>query len=134
VNRYLLDTNTCIEYLRGPNPRLIAKLKAKRPRNIRLYSVVVGELFFGAHRSVDPAANLKLVREMTDTFISLSFDDQAAECFGQLRATLVAAGLSIGPYDLQIASIALVRGLTVVTHNVGEFSRVPNLAVEDWQV
>jgi tRNA(fMet)-specific endonuclease VapC len=112
---------------------LIAKIKSQRPRNIRLCSVVVGELFFGAHRSVDPESNLKLVREFSDTFISLAFDDQAAECYGQLRATLVAIGSPIGPYDQQIASIALVRGLTVVTHNVSEFSRVPMLAIEDWR-
>jgi tRNA(fMet)-specific endonuclease VapC len=133
VNRYLLDTNTCIEYLRGRCPGLIAKIKAKRPRQLRLCSVVVAELLFGAHRSADPTANIKLVQELADTFISLSFDDGAAECFGQLRASLAAAGLPIGPYDLQIAAIALSRGLIVVTHNMGEFSRVPNLVIEDWQ-
>ena len=52
--------------------------------------------------------------------------------FGEIRAVLAAVGTPIGPYDLQIAAIALVHGLTVVTHNTGEFSRVPGLKVEDW--
>jgi tRNA(fMet)-specific endonuclease VapC len=40
----------------------------------------------------------------------------------------------IGPYDLQIAAIALSNQLTVVTHNTAEFSRVPGLTVEDWEI
>jgi tRNA(fMet)-specific endonuclease VapC len=40
---------------------------------------------------------------------------------------------SIGPYDKQIAAIALVHGLTVVTHNVREFGRVAGLTFEDWE-
>jgi tRNA(fMet)-specific endonuclease VapC len=59
--------------------------------------------------------------------------DRAAEHFGQFRTLLESAGASIGPYDLQIASIAMARGLVVVTHNVNEFSRVPGLVIEDWQ-
>jgi tRNA(fMet)-specific endonuclease VapC len=41
--------------------------------------------------------------------------------------------MTIGPNDLLIASIALANGLTVVTHNTSEFSRVPGLPLEDWQ-
>jgi tRNA(fMet)-specific endonuclease VapC len=133
VNRYLLDTNTCIEYLRRKNQRLVTRIASQRPRHIRLCSVVVAELFHGAHRSADPTKNLQLVHELTDTFISLAFDDRAAESFGKIRAELEAAGLPIGPFDLQIASIAVARGLVVVTHNVVEFSRVVGLAIEDWQ-
>lgn len=132
MNRYLLDTNTCIDYLRGHNSRLVARIKSKRPRELRLSAVVVGELFFGAFRSADPARNLSLVRELVNTFVSLPFDDRAAEIFGEVRANLTALGQPIGPYDLQIAAIALARNLVLVTHNVNEFSRVPNLHVEDW--
>jgi tRNA(fMet)-specific endonuclease VapC len=133
VNRYLLDTNTCIEYLRQQNHRLVSRIQAKRPRDIRLCSIVAGELIYGAHRSDDPDANLKIVQELLDTFISFAFDDRAAAIFGSIRKSLEAAGTPIGPYDLQIASIALARGLTLVTHNIGEFSRVEELAIEDWQ-
>ena len=51
-----------------------------------------------------------------------------------IRAQLAAQGTPIGPYDLQIASIALANRLTLVTHNTSEFSRVPGLALEDWEV
>ena len=85
MNRYLLDTNTCIEYLRGSNPRLVARLRSKKPSEIRLCSIVLSELFHGAYRSADPAANLKLVIELADAFISFAFDDRAAEAYGGLR-------------------------------------------------
>ena len=41
--------------------------------------------------------------------------------------------MPIGPYDLQIAAIALANGCTLVTHNISEFSRVRGLALEDWE-
>lgn len=40
----------------------------------------------------------------------------------------------IGPYDLLIAAIALANNLTLVTHNTNEFSRVPGLVIEDWEI
>ena len=52
--------------------------------------------------------------------------------FGRLQAGLASAGIPIGPYDIQIAAQGLVRDLTVITHNTGEFGRVPNLRLEDW--
>ena len=54
--------------------------------------------------------------------------------FGEVRESLASAGTPIGPYDLQIAAIALANDLTLVTHNTREFSRVNGLQLEDWQV
>lgn len=72
-------------------------------------------------------------RQFLQPYHSLPFDDAAAELAGILRAQLGQPGTPIGPYDLQIAAIALVNGCTLVTHNVSEFSRVPNLVFEDWE-
>jgi tRNA(fMet)-specific endonuclease VapC len=66
-------------------------------------------------------------------FISLPFDDKAARKFGNIRADLAKAGTPIGPYDLQIAAIALVNRLILVTHNTREFSRIAGLKLEDWE-
>ena len=63
----------------------------------------------------------------------MPFDDKAANIFGEIRAYLASLGKPIGPYDLQIAAIALAHNVTVVTHNTDEFSRVPNLRIEDWE-
>lgn len=46
----------------------------------------------------------------------------------------VVRGTPIGFYDLQIAAIALVNNLTLITHNTTEFSRVDDLVIEDWKI
>ena len=68
-----------------------------------------------------------------DRFVSLPFDDRGAEEYANIRAHLVAQGNTIGPNDLLIAATALANGLIVVTQNSTEFSRVPGLAIEDWE-
>ena len=73
-------------------------------------------------------------RKVLPTFPSLAFDGAAARMFGEIRAALAAVDTPIGPYDLQIAAIALVQGLTVVTHNTGEFNRVQRLRTEGWEI
>ena len=65
-------------------------------------------------------------------FTILPFDSNDAIAAGEIRCQLEKAGMPIGPYDLQIAAQGLARGYTVVTHNTGEFERVPNLKVVDW--
>ncbi len=132
---HLLDTNSCIDHLRhGTVSHVTARLGATVPGSVVLCSVVVAELLYGAHRSVHAITNLGLVRTFCGQFISLPFDGHAAEEYGRLRAHLAGLGMQIGPNDLMIAAIALANRLTLVTHNTAEFSRVPSLAVEDWQV
>jgi tRNA(fMet)-specific endonuclease VapC len=79
------------------------------------------------------ALRLEELRAFFAPFRSLDFDDRAAEEYGLIRADLERAGRLIGPNDLLIASIARAHDLCVVTHNIGEFIRIPGLAVEDWQ-
>jgi tRNA(fMet)-specific endonuclease VapC len=93
----------------------------------------VAELLYGAHRSAHQAQTLIQVQAFCRPFQSLAFDDRAAEEYGRIRAHLDGLGTPIGPNDLMIASIALAHGLTLVTHNTSEFSRVPGLKLEDWQ-
>ena len=130
---YLLDSNTCIGWLRQNQPQIVARIQAQIPTDIVLCSVVVAELLFGVERS-DPAhrANTALrVEQLRQQYRSLPFDDAAAEPYGRIRADLTARGQTIGGNDMLIAAIALANGCTLVTHNTAEFSRVPGLAVED---
>jgi tRNA(fMet)-specific endonuclease VapC len=136
VTVYLLDTNTCVHYLRKRNQHVIRRIRARPRREVCLCSVVLGELFYGAYKSPQAfrAANFALLARFCPRFASRPFDNAAADVFGRLRAYLESLGTPIGPYDLQIAAIALVHGLTLVTHNVAEFSRVPGLTIEDWEI
>jgi tRNA(fMet)-specific endonuclease VapC len=133
---YLLDTNTCIGWLRQNQPQIVARIQAQAQADIVLCSVVVGELLFGVERS-DPihrAKNGVRVDQLRQQFASLPFDDAAAEQYGRIRADLTGRGLLIGGNDMLIAAISLSKGCVLVTHNTAEFSRVAGLVIEDWQV
>lgn len=130
---YLLDINTCIEYLRQKNSRVIQRIQAVAVTDIHLCSVVKAELFAGAFASRRIQINLAKVTAFAQPYLSLPFDDAAAMIFGQVRADLAARGLPIGPYDMMIAAIAVANHLTLVTHNTAEFSRVNGLLLDDWQ-
>lgn len=131
--KYLLDTNVCISYLNNPTSLVRAKLMKLKPADVVLCSIVEAELYFGVMKSSKPAQNLAKLDFFLKQFTSVPFDAAAAQVFGRIRATLAKAGMPIGPYDLQIAAIAVVHNLTLVSHNVREFSRVSDLLLEDWE-
>jgi tRNA(fMet)-specific endonuclease VapC len=67
-------------------------------------------------------------------FEVIEFDKEDARRAGEVRAYLAGRGTPIGPYDVLIAGQAMARGLILVTHNIGEFQRVPALQIEDWAI
>jgi tRNA(fMet)-specific endonuclease VapC len=130
---YLLDTNTCIGYLKGRAVGVRQRLEAIPSTDIFVCSIVKAELFYGAMKSSNPERTLVRQQEFLNQYVSLPFDDQSALIYGRIRAFLAIHGTPIGPYDLQIAAIALANNLTLVTHNTREFSRVPGLRLDDWE-
>jgi len=131
---HLLDTNTCVEYLRkGGGSSVATRLVSAPVGSVVICSVVVAELIYGGYRSAQASKTLSRVRTFCSQFASLPFTDAAAEEYGRLRAHLAALGTPIGPNDLMIAATALAARLILVTHNTTEFSRVPGLTIEDWQ-
>lgn len=107
--------------------------QAHSPADIALCSVVKAELFFGARHSQRVEANLQRLKVFFSPLASLPFDDRCAEHYGAIRADLLSQGTPIGPNDLMIAAIARAHDATLVTHNLGEFSRVIGLRMEDWE-
>ncbi len=130
---YLLDSNSCIRFLNGTSDSVRQRMAAVKPQDLVLCSVVKGELFLGALKSERPKQNLKKLERFMAPFASLPFDDRAARIYGRIRARLEKVGRTIGPNDFLIAAIAFANDVTLVTHNMGEFSRVKNLKVEDWE-
>lgn len=131
--KWLLDTNACIRYLNGRSANLKRRIDAAIPTDLLVCSVVKAELCYGASRSRDPARAAALQRQFLSPFVSLPFDDLAAQAYGTIRAELAAAGTPIGPNDLMIAAIAIANDVVLVTHNVNEFGRIKGLQIEDWE-
>ena len=132
--KYLLDTNACISYLNNPASPVRSRIFSLKPSEIFICSVVKAELFYGVLNSGNPKKNMDKLNVFLNQIRSLPFDDDSALIFGNIRASLARIGKPIGPYDLQIAAIALQNSLTLVTHNINEFSRVPDLTCEDWEI
>jgi tRNA(fMet)-specific endonuclease VapC len=129
---YLLDTNVCINYLKG-NTDIIRRLSSVAPSVVFVCSIVKAELLYGAMRSNNPSRAQQVQNAFLSQFHSFPFDDQAALIHSRIRAQLAAQGTPIGPYDAQIAAIALTHDLILVTNNTRGFRRVENLKIEDWQ-
>lgn len=128
---YLLDTNAVIALLKRRISPLAQRVRANRPADIGISSIVSHELFYGAFKSQRTGQNVALVDDLQ--FEVLDFDKEDARQAGEIRAVLAARGTPIGPYDVLIAGQALARNLVLITHNTEEFERVPGLRVEDWE-
>lgn len=130
--RYLLDTNACIRYLKS-NPGVVDRVRQAGVATLAICAPVKAELWFGACKSENPLRNQERITRFFGDLTSLPFDDTAAQRCGEVRADLSHQGILIGPYDLQIAAIAPVNDLTLVSNNLKEFQRISGLRVEDWQ-
>lgn len=130
--RYLLDSNIWIEVLKGKNTRLIDRFTQTLVSDIAACSPVRAELMHGAEKYNDTVERKELVISALAKVVSLPFDDRCADRYGMIRHDLELRRCVIGPMDLQIAAIALVHDLTLVSRNAEEFRRVHGLRVENW--
>lgn len=128
--KFLLDTCAVSDYLRGVDS-VVQRIQKVRPSDVAISAVTVMELRYGATRRQSP----KLTAPV-DAFLSgisiLTFDAEAAERAGVVRAKMETQGLSIALADCQIAGTALAYDLTLVTHDK-DLMRVPDLKVVDWR-
>jgi len=116
--------------LRGREP-VQSRVRSESPVNLAVAAMTLAELWYGAVRGDDaPKAFAKIKRFLSTGVAVLPFDEDAAYRYGEIRQAIRAQ--PIGTADLVIASVAVARGLTVVTSNVREFGRVPGLPHVDW--
>ena len=99
---------------------------------MKLSAVSLAVLEFGASKSRHREKKRIALLRFAAAFDVVPFDDRDAEVYGLIRAGLERRGQPIGPYDLQIAAQAVTRGLVLVTNDVDEFQRVPDLRIENW--
>jgi tRNA(fMet)-specific endonuclease VapC len=130
--RYLLDTNICVYLIRQKSSVVLQHLTQLAFIDVAVSSITVAELQYGVAKSSAPQQNEIALDHFLLPLTIIPFDETAAGPYGEIRTYLESQGAPIGAMDLMIAAQAQSLGLIVVTNNVREFSRVPNLAIEDW--
>ncbi|WEK05213.1 MAG: type II toxin-antitoxin system VapC family toxin [Candidatus Devosia phytovorans] len=126
----LLDTNVIIGLVNG-HPGIRRHAREATASAVFLSAIVAHELAYGAYKGTMTKLNLQRINALP--FRQLAFEHSDALVAGNVRAALERRGTPIGNFDTLIAGQALARGLTLVTHNTREFSRVPGLRIEDWE-
>jgi len=129
---FLLDTNILSFWMRG-NEAVINRIRQHSPAELSWSTVTLAEILYGVekspHRKQERYSKVEMIKGLLDLY---AFDQASARAYAIIRTQLEKQGVPISERDLQIASIAQANDLTVVTHNVGEFSRVYQLQVQDW--
>lgn len=129
---YMLDTDICSYVMKRSNRTLLKKLAAVPVDEVSMSVVTKAELLYGVKVSTRPAKNAEALRGLLTYVEVMDFPESAAGHYADIRADLKARGELIGANDLFIAAHARGLGLTLITNNTGEFSRVDGLALENW--
>lgn len=131
--RYLLDTNAVSTWVRRSSQPLIERIRASIPEALAVSTVTVYEIEYGFEKKPEVRASLGAATEAFLSVVSvIPFDAEIAREAGRIRQEVRVQ--TIGPYDLLIAATARRYGLTLVTRNFEEISRVPGLAIENWEL
>lgn len=129
---FCLDTNIWSYILRQPNAALKKNLAAHTASELCVCELVRAELLFGAKRSSKHIDLTAQIEQLLSPFQRIHFDADAAIHYAEIRFHLEKHGTPISPNDLIIAATARAAGATLVTANIREFQRVPDLKCIDW--
>ena len=130
--KYMLDTNTCIYIIKQKPSEVIKKFKRTEISQIGISSITLSELLYGVSKSSKPEQNQIALTQFLAPLEILSYGDEAAQYYGDLRARLEKNGTTIGSLDMLIAAHALSLDCTLITNNEKEFIRIPNLKIDNW--
>jgi tRNA(fMet)-specific endonuclease VapC len=130
---YCLDTDVLSALMRRQPPLEVVRRAAAVPAAEQCTtSITLGELLYGAAKRASDRLAGRVESLILSAGLVIPFDEPAAREYGRLRADLERDGRRLAEPDLRIASIALSRGLIVVTGNTRHFNRVPGLRVDNW--
>ena len=130
MTTYLLDTNHVSALWEG-RPSLVERLEATSDAEFVISMPTVGELWFMVFNSARPVANRSRLRSLLRALRVWQFDHAAATQFGRIKAALRRSGTLIPDVDVQIAAVAKVNGVVLLTADA-HFSFVPGLLIENW--
>ncbi len=127
----MLDTNILSELARNPQGAVTRHIAAVGPDAVCVSIITAAELRYGCAKK-GSAKLLAQVEDILESVEVVPLDVPADARYGLIRTALEADGKPIGPNDLLIAAHACTLGAVLVTANVAEFRRVPDLQVENW--
>ena len=132
--RYMLDTDTCSYIMKRSNDAVLERLQKVPVHDVYISVVTKSELLYGVEMSPRRTQDEVALSAFLQYVEVLDFPDQACLHYAKIRADLKTLGAMIGSNDLFIAAHARSLDLTLVTNNTREFSRVRNLAIENWAI
>lgn len=132
VERFLLDTDIVIYWLKGVFPKIDQKIKTLGVERTSISMISVAELYFGAHNSSKIEENTEVIDDLVQKLGVVSLDERSCRFFGQKKSELKRSGRILPDSDLFIASIAVANDLVLVTNNERHFSRIEELELENW--
>jgi tRNA(fMet)-specific endonuclease VapC len=128
----MLDTNTCVYFMKRRHASVVARFQQAQPEGLAISSLVAAELAYGVENSARPDTN----RIALDGFFSavevMPWNEDAIWFYAKHKTRLRTVGKLIGELDLLLAAHALALDATFVTNNVREFERIEGLRVENW--
>jgi tRNA(fMet)-specific endonuclease VapC len=131
LSGYLLDTNIISDLIRNPSGNAARHIEKVEAKDIFTSIIVAAELRYGCAKKGSPKLSEK-VGNLLSTIPVLPLETPVDTEYGRIRAELEATGQTIGMNDLLIAAQAYTLGVTLVTDNLREFSRIRGLKVENW--
>jgi len=129
---YLLDTNICIYIAKQKPLHVLKRFKELSVGDVAMSVISYGELIYGAQKSQHTEKSMKNLNQLIQLIPPLPLPLECGEQYGRIRKTLEKRGKTIGNNDLWIAAHALALNTTLVSNNLKEFERVPNLNLENW--
>ncbi len=134
--KYLLDTNVLSEVVKTTPDKSVMKMLEKHQHEIVTAAPVWHELQFGCQRLPRSRKREVISLFLNDivkrTMLILPYDDMAAEWHARARARLSSKGATPSFVDGQIAAIAGVNGLILVTRNIDDFKSFLRLKIKNW--
>ncbi len=128
---YCFDTNIIVNYLRGDKETISKINEITEGYEIFITPLTLCELFRGAYLSGDSEIKVKLIKEFTDSFILLEFNEKVCIEYGKEYAKLSKLGKITENIDLMIACFAKVNNLILVTRNKKHFENI-GIKIEVW--
>ena len=130
--KYMLDTNICIYIIKQKPQSVIKRFKKAKISEIGISSITLSELEYGVMKSENPERNRLALAQFIAPIEIPAYDDAAAQHYGEVRAFLERKGTPIGSLDMLIAAHAKSLNSILITNNVTEFKRIPNLKIKNW--